>query len=43
MQLVKDSGNQVVMLEEEKRRLSELLKDSEDESRECQVVEVQGY
>nr|XP_056708191.1 fibrous sheath-interacting protein 1 [Euleptes europaea] len=40
IELVKEFGNQVVMLEEEKKRLSELLKDTEDENREImQVIE----
>ncbi|XP_053113537.1 fibrous sheath-interacting protein 1 isoform X2 [Hemicordylus capensis] len=39
IELAKDSGNQIVMLEEEKKRLSELLKDTEDESSELQVIE----
>ncbi|XP_066496379.1 fibrous sheath-interacting protein 1 isoform X2 [Tiliqua scincoides] len=39
IELAKDSGNQIVMLEEEKKRLSELLKDTEDESSELQIIE----
>lgn len=33
----------MVMLEEEKKRLSELLKDTEDDNSEMQVHEVQEY
>ncbi|KAF7251451.1 Fibrous sheath-interacting protein 1 [Varanus komodoensis] len=39
IELVKDSTSPVVMLEEEKKRLSELLQDAEDESSELQVIE----
>ncbi|XP_061467454.1 fibrous sheath-interacting protein 1 isoform X3 [Rhineura floridana] len=39
IQLAKDPVNQVVMPEEDKKRLSELLKDTEDESRELQITE----
>ncbi|XP_062973798.1 fibrous sheath-interacting protein 1 [Elgaria multicarinata webbii] len=39
IELAKDSTNQVVLLEEEKKRLSELLKDTEDEGSELQVIE----
>ncbi|XP_060117218.1 LOW QUALITY PROTEIN: fibrous sheath-interacting protein 1 [Heteronotia binoei] len=39
IELVKEFGNQVVLLEEEKKRLSELLKDTEDDSSEPQVFE----
>ncbi|XP_048340199.1 fibrous sheath-interacting protein 1 isoform X4 [Sphaerodactylus townsendi] len=39
IELVKEFGNHVVMMEEEKKRLSELMKDTEDESREVQVLE----
>lgn len=38
-QLAKDSGNQIAMLEGERKRLSELLKDTEDGS-ELQDLEV---
>ncbi|XP_060129300.1 fibrous sheath-interacting protein 1 isoform X3 [Zootoca vivipara] len=38
IELAKDSVNQVVMPEEDKKRLSELLKDTEDESSELQVT-----
>ncbi|XP_054827842.1 fibrous sheath-interacting protein 1 isoform X2 [Eublepharis macularius] len=39
IELIKDFGNQVVMLEEEKKRLSELLNDTEDERSELQILE----
>ncbi|XP_077179052.1 fibrous sheath-interacting protein 1 isoform X6 [Paroedura picta] len=39
IEFVKEFGNQVVMLEEEKKRLSELLKDTEDDSSELQILE----
>ncbi|KAJ7344870.1 hypothetical protein JRQ81_000820 [Phrynocephalus forsythii] len=39
IELVKESANQVVMLEEEKKRLSELLRDTETESTELQIIE----
>ncbi|KAH0620585.1 hypothetical protein JD844_021212, partial [Phrynosoma platyrhinos] len=39
IQLAKDSANQVVMLEEEKKRLTELLKETEDDTNELQVNE----
>ncbi|XP_015277668.1 PREDICTED: fibrous sheath-interacting protein 1 [Gekko japonicus] len=39
IELVKEFGNQVVMLEEEKKRLSELLKDTGDDRCELQVLE----
>ncbi|NWU71896.1 FSIP1 protein, partial [Pterocles burchelli] len=37
IELAKDSGNQIVMLEEERKRLNELLKDTEDE------IDLQGF
>lgn len=43
IQLAKDSVNQVAMPEEDKKRLSELLKDTEDESSELQVTQVHRY
>uniref|UniRef100_A0A670JWK1 Fibrous sheath-interacting protein 1 n=1 Tax=Podarcis muralis TaxID=64176 RepID=A0A670JWK1_PODMU len=39
IELAKDSVNQVAMPEEDKKRLSELLKDTEDESSELQVTQ----
>uniref|UniRef100_A0ABM5FAG3 Fibrous sheath-interacting protein 1 n=1 Tax=Pogona vitticeps TaxID=103695 RepID=A0ABM5FAG3_9SAUR len=39
IELVKDAANQVVMLEEEKNRLSELLEEAETEGTELQVIE----
>ncbi|KAJ6667268.1 hypothetical protein lerEdw1_017246 [Lerista edwardsae] len=44
IELAKDSGNQIVLLEEEKKRLSELLKDTEDENSELEIIEAsQAY
>ncbi|XP_010084650.1 PREDICTED: fibrous sheath-interacting protein 1, partial [Pterocles gutturalis] len=37
IELAKDSGNQIVMLEEERKRLNELLKDTED------GIDLQGF
>ncbi|XP_074853065.1 fibrous sheath-interacting protein 1 [Carettochelys insculpta] len=39
IELAKDSGSQVIMLEEEKKRLVELLKDIEDDGNEIQGTE----
>ncbi|XP_067414124.1 fibrous sheath-interacting protein 1 isoform X2 [Emydura macquarii macquarii] len=39
IELAKDSGSQVIMLEEEKKRLVELLKDIEDNGSELQGIE----
>ncbi|XP_008115055.1 fibrous sheath-interacting protein 1 isoform X2 [Anolis carolinensis] len=39
IELAKDAANQVVMLEEEKKRLAELLRDTEEETNELNVTE----
>nr|XP_060616122.1 fibrous sheath-interacting protein 1 [Anolis sagrei ordinatus] len=39
IELAKDAANQVVMLEEEKKRLAELLRDTEEETNELHVIE----